>query len=333
MAVLVTGATGFIAQWIIEYLLREHYEVIGTVRSQDKADKLFKQFNSPSNLDLEIVKDIADPKAFHHVFERRGREIDSVLHTASPFHFNTDNYERDLLIPAVTGTKGVLDAIKRFGSIEKVVLTSSFASIVDLKKFADPNAVFTEKDWNPETWDGCQTDPLSAYCASKKFAEEAAWEFSRETGVKLTSINPVFVFGPQRFDEDVRPHLNTSNEIINSLLHTKPGDAFNPDYHASFIDVRDVARAHVTAVKKDLAGERLGISNGRFSSQTIVDIVNERFPKIEITQGPEPGKGDTRPGCQFNSSHSKDLLGFHFFTLEQSVYDTAEQILNKEGRF
>lgn len=332
MAVLVTGATGFIAQWVVDYLLKENYQVIGTVRSQEKADKLHKQFGSPSSLSFEIVKDISDTEAFEPLFKKRGKEIDIVLHTASPFHFNTTSYEKDLLIPALNGTKGVLNAVKKYGDVKKVVVTSSFAAIVDVSKFSDGSCVFTEKDWNPATWEGCQTDPMNAYCASKKFAEEAAWAFAKETGVSLTTINPVFVFGPQKFDEDVTSQLNTSNEIINGLMHSKPGDKIEPDYHGAYIDVRDVAKAHVIAFQRDTNGERLGLSNGPFGSQSILDILNEKFPQVEFSKGPEPGKGDTAPAAAFDNRHSKEVLGFPFISLEQSVYDAVAQVLKKEGR-
>ena len=38
--VLVTGANGFIAGWIVKYLLERGFSVRGTVRSLDKADSL-----------------------------------------------------------------------------------------------------------------------------------------------------------------------------------------------------------------------------------------------------------------------------------------------------
>ncbi|CAR31115.1 ZYRO0E10362p [Zygosaccharomyces rouxii] len=332
MAVLVTGATGFIAQWVLDCLLKENYQVIGTVRSQEKGDKLHKQFGSPSKLSFEIVKDISDTEAFEPLFKKRGKEIDIVLHMASPCHFNTSDYEKDLLIPALNGTKGVLNAIKKYGDVKKVVVTSSYAAITDMVNSADGSLVFTEKDWNPATWERCQTDAVNAYCASKKFAEQAAWEFSKETGVSLTTINPVFVFGPQKFDEDVTSQLNTSNEIINGLIHSKPGDKLEPDYHSAYVDVRDVARAHLVAFQKDTTGERLGLSNGAFNCQSILDILNEKFPQLDNTKGPEPGMGDTKPGAVFDNRHSKEVLAFPFISLEQCVYDTVAQVLKKEGR-
>lgn len=282
-------------------------------------------------MSFEIIKDISDPKAFESLFKKRSKEIDVVLHTASPVVLNTNDYEKDLLIPAINGTKGILNAVRRYGNVKKIIITSSYVTMVDFAHSSDGSLVFTEKDWSPVTWEGCQTNAVNGYCGSKKFAEQETWKFAKEACISLTTINPVFVFGPQKLDEDVGPQLNVSNEIINNLLHNKPGDGMEPDHHASYIDVRDVAKAHLVTFQKGLPGEGLGLSNNRFGSQDILDILNERFPYLNISKGPEPGKGDINPGAIFDNKHSRDVLGFPFINLEQSVYDTAAQVLKKDG--
>lgn len=55
-----------------------------------------------------------------------------MLHTASPYTFNIKNGEKDLLKPAINGTLNVLRAAKAEG-VQKVVITSSFAAITNLK--------------------------------------------------------------------------------------------------------------------------------------------------------------------------------------------------------
>ncbi|AQZ14228.1 hypothetical protein BZL39_G02430 [Zygosaccharomyces parabailii] len=342
MAILVTGATGFIAQYIIDDLLKENYDVIGTVRSQDKAEKLHRHFGNDPKLSFEIVEDMSSLNAFDAAFEKRANEIRVVLHTASPCSMHVDDYVKDLLIPALHGTQGILNAIKKYGArtVERVVVTSSFAAILDYSKFTNSNAVFTEEDWNPATWEGCQTDGLNAYCASKKFAEEYAWKFVQENKdlvkFKLSTINPTGVFGPQRFDAYVKDHLNASNEMINALIHSQPGiTKLDPDFHAEYVDVRDVAKAHLLAFQRgNTAEKRLGLNNGPFSSQAVVDILNSKFPQLKgnIAVGPHPGQPDPTPGCSFDNSQSKKILGFPFIDFEQTVYDTAAQILKKEGR-
>lgn len=57
--VLVTGANGYIAMWLVQSLLEQGFAVRGTVRSEQKAEHLRKVF-APfgDKLELVIVEDI-----------------------------------------------------------------------------------------------------------------------------------------------------------------------------------------------------------------------------------------------------------------------------------
>jgi nucleoside-diphosphate-sugar epimerase len=82
------------------------------------------------------------------------------------------------LDPAIIGTTGILKAIKKNApSVKHVVITSSFAAIIDPSKGLNPGHVYSEKDWNPITLEEATLNPSNGYRASKTFAEKAAWEF------------------------------------------------------------------------------------------------------------------------------------------------------------
>lgn len=51
------------------------------------------------------------------------------------------------------------------------------------------------------------------YVLSKTLAEEAAWNFVREKGIDMVTINPAMVIGPL-----LQPTLNTSAEAILNLI-------------------------------------------------------------------------------------------------------------------
>ncbi|QLG72908.1 hypothetical protein HG535_0D06170 [Zygotorulaspora mrakii] len=340
MSVLVTGATGFIALHIVGDLLDQNYKVIGTVRSEAKADKLKRQFGNNPNFVTEIVADIAAPNAFDHVLQKYHKDIKVVLHTASPFHFQSTDYEKDLLNPAVLGTKSILESIKKYGAdtVERVVITSSFAAIMDVRTVNDPSTTYTEADWNPDTWEGCQANPMTAYCGSKKFAEKTAWDFLEANKdvlkFKLATVNPVYVFGPQKFDEDVTEHLNTSCEVVNGLLHSSADVPVNNQIRGQYIDVRDVSKAHLLAFQKEnTIGKRLGLSVESFVCQDVVDILNEDFPTLKgkLPTGDRKA-ADAIAFSSFDTSESKKILGFKFRTLRETVDDMTTQILKKEGR-
>ena len=58
--VLVSGATGYIAAWVVQNLLERGYAVRGTVRSVAKGDFLKKAFASYGDrFELVVVEDIA----------------------------------------------------------------------------------------------------------------------------------------------------------------------------------------------------------------------------------------------------------------------------------
>lgn len=59
--VLVTGANGFIAVFVVKLLLERGYVVRGTIRSEDKAAHLKEVFGSyvqDGKLELAVVEDI-----------------------------------------------------------------------------------------------------------------------------------------------------------------------------------------------------------------------------------------------------------------------------------
>ncbi|CUM68318.1 uncharacterized protein PRCAT00006040001 [Priceomyces carsonii] len=330
ITVLVTGATGFIAQHIVVELLKNGYFVIGTVRSKEKGERLQSLLDSES-FQYEVVTDIQKEDALDEVINKHP-QISIALHTASPFHFKSNDPEKDLLLPAVNGTKNALKLFKKSINITRVVVTSSYAAIAPAKKEIDHSFTISELTWNDVTWEEALTNPISGYRGSKTFAERAAWDFTAEEkpDFVLTTVNPGFVFGPQAFDSDVRETLNTSSEVINSVIKLKEGDDI-PAFKGCFVDVRDVAQAHLVAFEKESTkNKRLLMSAGRFCTQDILDILRSNFPslKAKLPAG-EVGSGPsvTATLAKIDNSKTKELLGFNLILLEKSVIDSLSQIL------
>lgn len=330
-SVFVSGATGFIAQHICKLLLEQGYKVVGTVRSAEKGDHLAKLLKSPS-FTYEIVPDVEPVGAFDDALKKHP-EVTVFLHTASPFHFKATDIEEELLKPAVNGTKNALRAIKTYGpQVTNVVVTSSYAAISTASKEGDANHVNDEKTWNETTWEESKANPIAGYRGSKKFAEKAAWDFVKEESPNFTInyVNPSFVFGPQAFDSEVKDNLNTSSEIINNVLKLKP-DSEVPKLNGGFVDVRDVAKAHLVAFEKPISNERLLLNAGRFAGQDLLDIVNAKFDTLKgkIPVG-EPGAGAAVKArcCKIENEHTKKILGFPLIDLENTVYDSVAQIVN-----
>lgn len=159
---------------ILQQLIYRGFKVRGTVRSKEKGEYLTKEVVKGSkNFEYVIVEDVETEGAFNEAV----KGVDAVLHTgesrrdsrsqnsldslgdceletdspssdstASPFHFNVQDPWKDLIDPAVKGTKNLLQAVATEKGIKRVVITSSFAAIVNPY---DPVYVFKEdEDWN-----------------------------------------------------------------------------------------------------------------------------------------------------------------------------------------
>ncbi|KAK6455654.1 dihydroflavonol-4-reductase [Scheffersomyces xylosifermentans] len=333
VTVFVSGATGFIAQHIVQQLIERGYNVIGSVRSASKGDQLKESLKS-DKFSYEIVADIQKEGAFDEALKKHP-EVTVFLHTASPFHFNTTDIEKDLLLPAIEGTKNALSAIKAHApQVKRVVVTSSYAAMFEDDN--NPNYTANEASWTKLTWEQAKENPLNGYIASKTFAEQAAWDFVKEQKphFQLSIVNPVYVFGPQAFDSDAVGTLNTSSEIINSLLKLGPKDEI-PEMQGGYIDVRDVARAHLVAFESDAAiGQRILTTNKeRFSTYAIVEIIRENFAQYKDqlpavnTHSHEEAIGK---GCKLDPSKSWKILGFEPIDLKKSVIDSVAQILKNK---
>lgn len=61
-------------------------------------------------------------------------DVDYIIHIASPFHFKVTDYNRDLYEPAIQGTLGILKEALNEESVKRVVLTSSFAAVINPAK-------------------------------------------------------------------------------------------------------------------------------------------------------------------------------------------------------
>ncbi|KAF2191103.1 NADPH-dependent methylglyoxal reductase-like protein GRE2 [Zopfia rhizophila CBS 207.26] len=332
--VLLTGGSGFIAAHTLDVLLKHGHSVVTTVRTQAKADKIKAAYPNygKDKLDFAIVPDIAQPTAFDRaVISDPPFEV--VLHTASPFHFNVTDVQKDLLDPAIIGTTGILKSIKKSApSVKRVVITSSFAAIINPSKGFWPEHTYSEEDWNPITREGAEENAMQGYRASKTFAEKAAWEFLEkdEPNFTITTINPPMVFGPIIHNLESLENMNTSNQRILWAAQGKFKDEIPATGIHIWVDVRDVAEAHVAAFEKsDAANKRFFTLAGYFSNKEITQIIRKHFPQYKVlptnsTPGGDYPEGGVDALYKFNNKRSIDILGLKYRTLEETVVDSIK---------
>jgi dihydroflavonol-4-reductase len=256
--VCVTGATGFVASWLVRELLERGVAVRGTVRRVAGADHLRALPGAAERLEL-VEADLTSPASFEPAV--RGCAV--VFHTASPYVIQVDDPQRELVDPAVNGTLGVLRACAAAPDVVRVVITSSMAAVTDEP---DASRVLTEADWNEKS-----TLKRNPYYLSKTMAERAAWDFVERERPRfdLVALNPFMIMGPS-----LAPGVNVSNQIIVDLVNGVYPGILSMTW--GIVDVRDVAHAHVRAAEVQAAkGRYLLVQEPPVSMRTIVGWLRE----------------------------------------------------------
>ncbi|KAL2815354.1 hypothetical protein BJX63DRAFT_390260 [Aspergillus granulosus] len=327
--VLLTGGSGFIAAHTLDILLERGFDVVTTVRSKEKGDRILAAHsNTPKEkLSYVIVKDIAQDGAFDEAV-KSDPPFDFVLHTASPFHHNIQDPVKDFLDPAIKGTTGILKAIKAHApSVKRVVITSSFAAIINVKAH---EKVYSEKNWNPVTWEE-GLNSSQTYRASKTFAEKAAWDFveKEKPNFDLATINPPLVLGPVVHYLSSLDAINTSNARVSTIVRGLEKEATPSTVTFLWVDVRDVALAHVRAIEVPEAGaQRFFVTAGHYANKDIVDIVRDAYPELEDRLPPKTDPRDIPEDVYgYDNSKSVQVLGIKYRSLKESIVDTVKTLL------
>jgi len=327
--VLVTGGTGFIGLHCLQQLLDKGYKVRTTIRSESRKQEVLEAMKKHSsnceNLEFYIA-DLLKDDGWKEAVE--GSKY--VLHVASPFFLGEPENEDVFIKPAVEGTLRVLKACAD-ADVQKVVLTSSFAAV----GYGHPREkeVYTEEDWS--SVDG----EISAYAKSKTLAEKAAWEFveNLEESKKfdLTVINPVAGTGPMLTSD-----IGSSNDFLLKLISGSMPAC--PKIHMGYIDVRDVAKAHIFSMTEEKTnGERIIVSENEMFFAEVGKTLNEAgFKKSPTKELPNflvkimsffvgelktllsalDRKGD------IDKTKAERFFNWEYISTEQSVTETAQQL-------
>lgn len=274
--ICVTGASGFIASHIVRELLELGFQVRGTVRSAGDHEKYAYLRALPGA--EERLELITAELLTQGSYDAALAGCSAVMHTASPYAVDVADPQKDLVDPALEGTRNVLGAVAKTPSVERVVLTSSLAAISD-----EPHATrrFTEADWNESS-----TLTRNAYYLSKTLAEREAWKLAEAADHwDLVVINPYLTIGPS-----LGPGMNTSNGVIKGILE---GDY--PGILAlswGLVDVRDIAHAHVLAMTDPAASGRHICASEVVSMDQLVQILRDaghgegfKLPTMNLSGG------------------------------------------------
>lgn len=337
--VMVTGATGYVAGWIVKELLEAGLTVHAPVRNPDATAKVqhLIDFAEASTGDIKLFK--ADLLAEGSYAEAmKGCSV--VFHTASPFTVRVKDPQKELIDPAVNGTRNVLEQASQTESVKRVVLTSSCAAIyadaVDCA--AAPNGILTEDVWN--TTASLDHQP---YSYSKTLAERAAWDIAKiQSNWDLVVLNPSLVIGPALNSNPTSESFSIVKQLGDGTLK-----AGAPRAGFGVVDVRDLAQAHVAAAFTPDAEGRHIVSGHNTDLLELGLALRDRFasdyplPRRALPKWlvwlVAPMSGLPRKFFSLNvnvawkadNSKGKRVFGLRYRPLKDSMEDMFQQLIDR----
>lgn len=261
MKAIVTGANGHIGSRIVRLLVEGGHNVRAMVRAGSDRRSL-----AGIEGKIEVrVGDLLDRDSLRGAMEGRTH----LFHTATRFSHSPDEAE-EIWGTAVEGTENVLRAAASAGSLERIVHTSSCATVGSSPKsdeIRDESSI--------------AGDEMEIYRRAKIAGERAALKIARELGLPLVVVNPAVVLGPG----DFRP--TPSNRVV--LRALAGGSRAYWSGGRSHVDVEDVARGHLLAAERGREGERyiLGGENItiRRAGEILAKLTGTPFPVLKLGRG------------------------------------------------
>jgi nucleoside-diphosphate-sugar epimerase len=339
--ILITGGTGLIGIKTIHHALKAGYSVRAAVRSQDKASAVLatptvKSINPGPRLTFAIVADILANNAYDEAV----KGVKYVIHVASPVvkgdGFTPEQYETDLVAPALKGTVSILEAAYKEPGIKRIVITSSEVAIIPWEEFIakEVDTVFDDKYQIPFP-KGPYTQQFEAYAASKVRALIATNDFVKEKKPEWDVINimPSFVIGDNELITD--PKLISDGTVSAAFAQVLGGDSGWGAVPSTSIHVADIARLHVESLDPKIEGNQsfLAVSEGERGTrwEEAIEIVNRNFPEA-VKKGILPNNGIAlTKRTKVDSSRTEKVFGWKFQSYEEQVKSVVKQYLGLLG--
>lgn len=337
--VLVTGATGYVAGWVVKGLLDAGVTVHAAVRDPANTAKVQHLADlaeqAPGSIEFFAADLLADGS---YTEAMQGCRV--VFHTASPFTRRIEDPQRELVDPAVKGTRTVLESANAVESVERVVLTSSCAAIYTdaADCAAAPGGVLTEDVWN--TTASLTHQP---YSYSKVLAERTAWQLAEgQERWRLVVVNPAFVVGRSLNPDPTSDSFDVVKQMGDGTMRWGA-----PRVGMGVVDVRDVARAHLAAgYLPDAEGRHILAAGGTDLlelGRMLIPRYGDRFPlprralpkRLVWLAGPMAGLSRTFVSrnvdvpWRADNRKSREALGISYRPLQPAMEEMFGQLVDR----
>eukprot|EP00759_Apiculatamorpha_spiralis_P002514 PhF_6_TR10992/c1_g1_i1/m.17786 len=260
--VTVIGAHTFVGSHIVHYLLESGYIVRAIVRDKSAANMRALSSATPDahhSLSL-ITFDETDPTHYESVIQGSTYVINALL----------PSLPNPLVIDQCV--QFMFDAIRKVGkkTVRRVVLTGSATSVSHPTDPDVPNG-YDETHDNTKTMKA--SEPLQY---ARINAEKEAIRLAHVVDIELVTILPTLAIGPARCNE-----ISESVRTIQDIAIGSKWFPFAPKLYWNFVDVRDVARAHIAALENPRAKNQRYIVGSRATKYSEIGrIIKSRYPHL-----------------------------------------------------
>ncbi|NCD23642.1 MAG: UDP-glucose 4-epimerase GalE [Spartobacteria bacterium] len=262
MKIVLTGGSGYIGSVTTELLCDDGHDVVVF----DNLERGHREAVDPRA--RLVVGDLREPQAIRELLA--AVRPDAVVHFAAYALVGESMQDPHLYFENnVGGGLNLLDALLRAG-VPKIIFSSTCAT------YGQPETM-------PMT-EALPQRPTNPYGESKLMFETALrWEQERR------GLQPVFLRyfnacgATEKYGEDHEPETHLIPNVLKVALGQAPAvPVFGDDYPTpdgtcvrDYIHIADLARAHILALEKDVAGPfNLGTGTG-FSVQQVVETCRE----------------------------------------------------------
>jgi nucleoside-diphosphate-sugar epimerase len=332
--ILVTGGTGLVGSQLLFDLSKSGEKIRALHRSNSDMSVVNRLFSShPENLKfIEWCEgDVTDVFSIDDAMNG----IEKVFHSAAIISFNRSEADQMLKVN-IEGTANMVNmALKN--NVRQFCYVSSVAA---LGRTGEESSI-DENSW----WKTSKMN--SNYAISKYGGEREVWR-GIEEGLKAFIINPTIIIGPGNWQSG-------STQMFSQVWKGLP---FYATGCTGFVDVRDVSKAAILLMEKNITNERYIVNSENVSYRYVFDLIAENLNKKKATIKVTPfltelgwrlstmkswflsgmpmiTKETARNGLMkwdYSNQKIKDELGFEFIPIRKSVEDTTRIYLKEMKR-
>lgn len=334
--ILVTGATGLVGGNLIWQLLQDNSRVAAIRRPSSNLRPLHAIFgfytSSPGEY-LDRIDWLTANVLDENSIRRAMKGVSTVYHCAAVVSF--DKNAENILDVNVTGTRNVVRAALD-NKVSKLCFVSSIAAC---GKASGNEPVNESSVWT-------DTESRSLYSRSKYYSEQEVWK-GIENGLNAVIVNPGVILGVSGTDSG-------SSRLFSQV---RKGLMFYTNGGSGYVDVRDVVKAMILLMQRDISGERFILAGENCSNKEILcwmaDGFGKRRPFIGIGKRmflcagflaevmgkvfhfhPLIDRATARTATNreyYSSSKIEEATGFGFNSIENTIYEICSFLMKSKN--